>query len=51
MQVDLTHPTWIEINLSAVTNNCAHIIHDTHTALMAIVKGEAFDLPRIYIRA
>jgi alanine racemase len=37
-----THPTWIEINLSAVASNCAHIIRDTGTPLMAIVKGEAY---------
>lgn len=37
-----THPTWIEINLSAVASNCAHIIHDTGTPLMAIVKGDAY---------
>lgn len=37
-----THPTWIEVNLSAVTSNCAHIIRDTGTPLMAIVKGEAY---------
>lgn len=37
-----THPTWIEIDLSAVANNCANIIRDTGTSLMAIVKGEAY---------
>jgi alanine racemase len=37
-----THPTWIEINLSAVASNCSHIIRDTGTPLMAIVKGEAY---------
>lgn len=37
-----THPTWIEINLSAVASNCARIIRDSGTPLMAIVKGEAY---------
>lgn len=37
-----THPTWIEINLSAVASNCANIIRDTGTPLMAIVKGDAY---------
>ncbi|MHB8778819.1 MAG: alanine racemase [Anaerolineales bacterium] len=37
-----TNPTWIEVNLSTVASNCAHIIHDTGTPLMAIVKGEAY---------
>jgi alanine racemase len=37
-----THPAWIEINLSAITNNCVHIIRDTSTPLMAIVKGDAY---------
>lgn len=36
------HPTWIEIDLSAVASNCAHIIRDTGTPLMAIVKAEAY---------
>lgn len=35
-------PTWIEIDQSAITSNCTHIIRDTHTALMAIVKGDAY---------
>ena len=38
----ITHPTWIEINLSAVANNSAHVIRDTGTPLMAIVKGDAY---------
>jgi len=37
-----THPTWIEINLSAIARNCAHIIRDTGVPLMAIVKGSAY---------
>lgn len=37
-----THPTWIEINLSAISNNCAQILRDTGTPLMAIVKGDAY---------
>lgn len=35
-------PTWIEIDLPAVTRNCAHIIGDTGTRLMAVVKGDAY---------
>ena len=35
-------PTWLEIDLSAIADNCAHIIHDTGTPLMAIVKGDAY---------
>jgi len=38
----MTHPTWIEIDLSAVRANCARIIQDTRTPLMAIVKGNAY---------
>jgi alanine racemase len=37
-----TCPTWIEVDLSAVTSNCSHIIRDTGTPLMAIVKGDAY---------
>jgi alanine racemase len=37
-----THPTWIEINLSAITSNCAHILRDTGAPLMAIVKADAY---------
>lgn len=37
-----SHPTWIEIDLSAVVSNCAHIMQDTRTPLMAIVKGDAY---------
>jgi alanine racemase len=40
--MNTTHPTWIEIDLSAITSNCAHIIRETHTPLMAIVKGNAY---------
>lgn len=36
------HPTWIEVDLSAVTRNCARIIQDTSTPLMSIVKGNAY---------
>ncbi len=36
------HPTWIEIDLAAITNNCAHIIRETGTALLAVVKGDAY---------
>jgi len=35
-------PTWIEIDLPAVARNCAHIIADTGTPLMAVVKGDAY---------
>lgn len=41
-QMTTTHPTWIEINLSAVSSNCAQILRDTGTPLMAIVKGDAY---------
>ena len=37
-----TYPTWIEIDLPAITNNCAQILRETGTALMAIVKGDAY---------
>lgn len=37
-----SHPTWIEIDLSAVAHNCARIVQDTSTPLMAIVKGDAY---------
>lgn len=40
--MNTSHPTWIEIDLSAITSNCAHIIRDTSTPLMAIVKGNAY---------
>jgi len=36
------HPTWIEIDLAAVSSNCNHIVHETGTALLAIVKGDAY---------
>ena len=35
-------PTWIEINLKAITSNCKNILLDTEVALMAIVKGDAY---------
>ena len=35
-------PTWIELDLAAVTDNCARIIRDTGTPLMAVVKGDAY---------
>jgi len=37
-----SHPTWIEIDLNAITSNCRHILLDTGVALMAIVKGDAY---------
>jgi alanine racemase len=37
-----TYPTWIEINLPAITSNCARIIRETGTRLMAIVKADAY---------
>lgn len=37
-----SHPTWLEIDLAAVARNCAHIVRDTGTPLMAIVKGDAY---------
>jgi alanine racemase len=36
------HPTWIEIDRTAISTNCTQILHDTHTPLMAIVKGDAY---------
>lgn len=38
----LKYPTWIEINLQAISENCAQILRDTGTPLMAIVKGDAY---------
>jgi alanine racemase len=35
-------PTWIELDLPAVARNCAHIVRDTGTPLMAVVKGDAY---------
>jgi alanine racemase len=35
-------PTWIELDLKAAARNCAGIICDTGTALMAVVKGDAY---------
>lgn len=35
-------PTWLEIDLAAVASNCAWITRDTGTALMAVVKGDAY---------
>jgi alanine racemase len=37
-----SHPTWIEIDRSAISGNCAQIISDTNPPLMAIVKGDAY---------
>jgi alanine racemase len=36
------YPTWLEINLSAIRSNCVHIIRDTGTPLMAVVKADAY---------
>jgi len=38
----ISSPTWIELDLQAVTDNCAHIIRDTGTPLMAVLKGDAY---------
>ena len=38
----LKYPTWIEVNLQAIFENCAQILRDTGTPLMAIVKAEAY---------
>ena len=35
-------PTWIELDLQAVTDNCGHIIRDTGSPLMAVLKGDAY---------
>lgn len=40
--MNTSHPTWLEVDLSAVTQNCRQILQDTDTALMAIVKGDAY---------
>lgn len=37
-----TYPTWIEIDLLAISSNCSQILRDTGTPLMAIVKGDAY---------
>jgi len=37
-----THPTWIEIDRSAISSNCTQILRDIKTPLMAIVKGDAY---------
>ena len=36
------HPTWVEVDLAAVARNCARIIQDLRTPLMAVVKCEAY---------
>jgi len=36
------YPTWLEIDLQAISNNCHSIIRDTCTPLMAIVKADAY---------
>ncbi len=40
--MNTAHPTWIEIDLSAITGNCTHIVRETGSALMAVVKGDAY---------
>jgi alanine racemase len=40
--MNMAFPTWLEIEKSAITNNCANIIRDINTPLMAIIKGEAY---------
>ena len=40
--MNTAQPSWIEIDLSAIASNCAHIIRDTNNTLMAIVKGDAY---------
>jgi alanine racemase len=37
-----TYPTRIEIDRSAISENCTQILRDTGTQLMAIVKGDAY---------
>jgi alanine racemase len=37
-----TCPTWIEIDRSAISENCPQTIRDTGTQFMAIVKGDAY---------
>ena len=37
-----SRPTWIELDLEAVAGNCARVIQDTATPLMAVVKGDAY---------
>jgi alanine racemase len=36
------HPTWVEIDPAAVEENSRHVIRDTGTPLMAIVKADAY---------
>lgn len=36
------HPTWVEVDLAAVARNCARIIQDLGTPLMAVVKCDAY---------
>lgn len=38
----ISSPTWIELDLQAVTDNCRHIIRDTGSPLMAVLKGDAY---------
>lgn len=40
--MNMAYPTWIEIDLAAVRGNCAHILEDTHTPLMAVIKADAY---------
>ena len=37
-----SHPTWIEINLSAIEHNIKYILESTNKPLMAVVKGDAY---------
>lgn len=36
------HPTWVEVDLAAVAANCARIVRDLATPLMAVVKCDAY---------
>ncbi|MCA2001180.1 MAG: alanine racemase, partial [Chloroflexi bacterium] len=40
--MNVSSPLWLEIDLNAVQNNCIHILRDTQTPLMAIVKADAY---------
>jgi alanine racemase len=44
-----SHPTWIEINLSAIEHNVKYILESTKKPLMAVVKGDAYGFGAIEV--
>ena len=44
-----SHPTWIEIDLSAVEHNVKYLLNKTQKPLMAVVKGNAYGLGSVKI--